>query len=70
MEKKAYGNEFELGRGKNISINEVAKMLNINPIYKSPKPGEARHTLCESKLAKKILDWHPKIDLLNYIKNL
>ena len=70
MEKKAYGNEFELGRGKNISINEVAKMLNINPIYKTSKPGEARHTLCESKLAKKILDWHPKIDLLNYIKNL
>tara|TARA_Y100000592_G_scaffold95799_1_gene163063 strand:+ start:93 stop:926 length:834 start_codon:yes stop_codon:yes gene_type:complete len=68
MEKKAYGKEFELGRGKNISINEVAKMFNINPTYKPPKPGEARNTLCESKLAKKILNWNPQIDLLDYLK--
>ena len=70
MEKKTYGKEFELGRGENISINEVAKIFNINPIYKSGKPGEARNTLCESKLAKEILDWNPKINLLDYIKNI
>tara|TARA_R110001592_G_scaffold314659_1_gene590380 strand:+ start:20560 stop:21432 length:873 start_codon:yes stop_codon:yes gene_type:complete len=70
MKKESYGHEFELGRGKNISINEVAKMFNINPIYKDSKPGEARHTLCKSKLAKQLLNWNPQMDLIDYIKDL
>jgi UDP-glucose 4-epimerase len=67
MYQNKYGHIFELGRGKNISVNEVAKMLNINPIYKDSKPGEARHTLCKSTLAKEILGWEPKINLEQYL---
>jgi UDP-glucose 4-epimerase len=70
MKQEKYGYTFELGRGKNISVNEVAKMFQITPTYKEPKPGEARHTLCESSAAKKVLDWNPEINLLNYIENL
>ncbi len=70
MNQKAYSKDFELGRGKNYSVNEVAKMFNIDPIYKDAKPGEARDTLCDSKLAKDILDWEPKLDLEEYVKNL
>ena len=65
----AYGKTFELGRGKNYSVNEVAEMFNIDPIYKDPKPGEARNTLCESSLAKEILGWEPKKELVSYIKS-
>ena len=61
---------FELGRGKNYSVNEVANMFNITPIYKDAKPGEARNTLCESKVARDVLGWKPQIDLLDYIKTL
>lgn len=67
MYQKKYGHVFELGRGKNISVNEVAKMLNITPIYRDGKAGEARHTLCESTLAKEILGWNPKINLEQYL---
>ena len=70
MEQKAYNKDFELGRGKNYSVNEVASMFNITPIYKDPKPGEARDTLCKSKLAESMLGWKPQIDLLDYIKTL
>ena len=70
MEKEAYGNTFELGRGKNYSINEVAKMFNITPNYKDPKPGEARNTLCDSNKAKEILNWNPQKNLVDYIKKL
>lgn len=70
MEKKAYGYEFELGRGKNISINEVAQMFNISPIYKDSKPGEARNTLNMDSKAKNILNWNPQRELVDYIKNL
>ena len=70
MEKKAFLSRiYELGRGKNISVNEVAEMFEINPIYKDAKPGEARHTLCESSLAKSLLNWNPQRELLHYIEN-
>lgn len=69
MEQQAYNKDFELGRGKNYSVNEVASMFKITPIYKDAKPGEARNTLCESKLANEILNWTPKINLENYVKD-
>ena len=70
MEQQAYNKDFELGRGKNYSVNEVANMFNITPIYKDAKLGEARNTLCESKVARDVLGWKPQIDLLDYIKTL
>ena len=68
MEKQAYGYEFELGRGKNYSVNEVAQMLNIKPIYQSAKKGEANVTLNTSTLAQEILDWKPNYNLEDYIE--
>jgi UDP-glucose 4-epimerase len=69
MEQQAYNKDFELGRGKNYSVNEVASMFKITPIYRDAKPGEARNTLCESKLANEILNWTPKINLEDYVKD-
>ena len=68
MEKQAYGYEFELGRGKNYSVNEVAKMFSIEPIYREAKPGEAKDTLNQDNTAQEILGWHPQKDLLDYIQ--
>ena len=70
IEKEAYGNKFELGRGENISINKVAKMFKINPVYKNSKPGEARDTLCKNKTVHKVLNWIPKKNLIDFIKHL
>ncbi len=70
MEKESYGYEFELGRGKNYSVNEVAKMFGIEPSYESAKKGEAKDTLNKSTLTKDILGWNPTKNLEDYIKNL
>jgi len=67
MEKNLYGHEFELGRGENYSINEIAEMFKVIPKYLDPKPGETEYTLNTSKLAKELLGWQPKIDVKNYI---
>jgi len=67
QKQQAYRFIFELGRGKNHSVNEVAKMLNINPTYKPAKPGEARDTLNTDTSAKSLLGWEPKIELENYL---
>lgn len=67
QKQQAYGHNFELGRGKNHSVNEVANMLNITPIYKPTKPGEARNTLNTDTSAQSFLGWEPKINLEDYL---
>ena len=70
LERGTYYDDFEFGRGKNYSVNEVAKMFNITkPIYKEDKPGEAQDTLCNNSVAKKLLNWKPTINLEDYIYN-
>tara|TARA_R110000744_G_scaffold10856_1_gene33459 strand:- start:1026 stop:1880 length:855 start_codon:yes stop_codon:yes gene_type:complete len=67
LEKGTYYDDFEFGRGQNHSVNEVAKMFNITPIYKENKPGESQITLCDNSIAKKLLKWKPIINLKDYI---
>ena len=68
MNQQAYGHVFELGRGENHSINEVAKMFDIVPWYQPDKPGEAQDTLADSSLAQNILGWEAKLNLIDYIR--
>tara|TARA_R110002167_G_scaffold359726_1_gene576641 strand:- start:360 stop:1208 length:849 start_codon:yes stop_codon:yes gene_type:complete len=68
--QQVYGYDFELGRGKNYSINEVAQILKITPVYKDNKPGEAQATLANNTLACDLLTWQPKINLEDHIKDL
>lgn len=68
-EQNAWGYTFELGRGVNYSIKEVAEWFEYsNIVYEADKPGEAITTLCEDTLAKEVLGWNPKKDLIDYIK--
>lgn len=68
-DKQAWGETFELGRGKNFSVNEIANMFGKEVEYQDDKPGEAEVTLCESDLAHTLLGWSPKKDILDYITN-
>jgi len=61
--------EFELGRGVNHSINELADMFGENhPRNYLPKRlGEYDTTLCTDKKAEEILGWKPTKNLKEYI---
>ena len=63
-----WGNVYELGRGKNYSINEVVDMFGSERVYIDEIPGETRETLCRSELARKKLKWIPKTNLKEWIK--
>jgi len=64
------GETFELGRGKNYSINEIANAFGDYPTkYIEKRPGEMRNTLNTDTRTKDILDWNPKGDIIEYIKN-
>ena len=64
------GKTFELGRGKNYSINEIADTFGDYPReYIDVRPGEMRNTLNTDTMAKDMLGWNPKGDVIDYIKN-
>ena len=63
-----WGSVYELGRGENHSINEVVHMFNGERIYIDEIPGETRNTLCKSELARKKLNWKPKINLKEWLE--
>ena len=70
MNRKKYGYIFELGRGKNHSVLDVARMFDIDPIFKPEKPGEADMTLANKYEARVHLGWDAKINLQDYIREV
>jgi UDP-glucose 4-epimerase len=67
--KNAWGYVFELGRGKNYSIAEIAVMFKHEVQYLDNKIGEAEITLCTDSTANTILGWNPILDIESYIQN-
>ena len=66
---KVSGQEFELGNGKNYSINELADAFGDYPReYIPERPGEMRETLNTDTKAQNMLGWKPKGDIIEYIK--
>ena len=64
---KFNGDVFNIGNGKNYSVNEVADMLGGNKTYgKTVK--EPFQTLADNSKANLMLDWQPKGDLPTWIK--
>ena len=64
---KLNGESFNIGHGKNYSVNEVADMLGGEKTY-GEKRLEPFQTLADNQKAKDILGWNPKGDLPTWIK--
>jgi len=62
--------DFELGRGVNYSINEIAECFGEDypKEYLPERPGEYDMTLADSSKAKELLDWNPTHNIKDYIK--
>ncbi len=69
-EQKFYGEIFELGRGVNHSINEVASMFGKDyPCDTLPfREGEYDVTLADYSHAQKLLGWTPTKNLEDYME--
>ena len=63
---------FELGRGKNYSMNEIANMFGEDypKKYLDKRLGEYDVTLADYSEAKDVLDWKPTKDLSDYINSI
>lgn len=61
------GELFEIGRGKNYSINEIAEMYGGEREYIPSRPGEIRETLANTAKLEKRFGWKPKYELKDWI---
>lgn len=61
---------FNLGTGRNYSINELAQLFRPDSVEYLPKrPGEADVTLADASLARERFGWEAKIKLEDYVNN-
>jgi UDP-glucose 4-epimerase len=64
------GEIFNLGTGRNHSINELAELFNPKSIEYIPKrPGEADVTLADISFTQEKLSWKPLVSIEDYIKD-
>ena len=59
---------FQLGTGKNYSINDLANMFGGDIKYIDKRPGEAWITLANTSDMKNATGWEPTVDLEDYVK--
>ncbi len=61
---------FNLGTGKSISINYLAKLIKGKITYIPKRPGEPNITLADIKKIKKKLNWKPKVSIEQGVKKV
>jgi len=69
--KVSNGQAYELGRGLNFSINEIAKMFDDAEVeYIPARKGEYPFTLADYTKAKEELGWKPSLNIKDYISEV
>lgn len=63
------GGVFNIGAGKNYSVNEVARLIGGKTVF-IPERLEPKHTLADNSKARKILGWEPAVAFEAGIKEL
>jgi UDP-glucose 4-epimerase len=66
--RKALGQIFNIGTGKNYTILEVSSIIGGECIHVPERQGEARHTLANLEKSKQVLGYEPTTCLKTYLK--
>jgi len=64
----AYGQVYNVGSGKNYSVNEIASFISNDTINIPPRIGEARNSLANIDKIQKTFAWKPEVDVEQWIK--
>ena len=66
--KDAIGEIFNIGTGKNNSVNDIANMIHHDQTYIPKRKGEAETTLADVSKIKDMIGWEAEVDILDWIK--
>ena len=64
----AYGEVYNVGSGKNYSVNEIASFISDDTINIPPRVGEARNSLANIDKIRKTFAWKPEMNVEEWIK--
>ena len=65
--KYMLGEVFNVGSGKNYSIQEIANAISDNQVYLPERSGEATTTLADISRIGEVIGWKPEIDVMDWI---
>ena len=60
---------INIGSGNNITIKEMANLISDDQVHIENRMGEAENTLADISVAKNLLDFIPKTNVINWIKS-
>ena len=66
---EVFGQVFNVGTGRNHSVNEIAAMISDHTVHLPERVGEARVTLADNQKLKTTFGWEPKIKVEEWIGN-
>ena len=68
LDKKYFGQVFNIGSGINYSVQQIADAISDNQTYIPKREGEMETTWSNIDKALEILNWKPEVDVLEWIK--
>lgn len=69
IDNKFYGTVFNVGSGKNYSVNEIAKIISNNRVNIPSRDGEMMISLADNNKIKNVFGWRPKVNVIEWISN-
>lgn len=63
-----YGEVYNVGTGKALSIKKIASMFSDDVTHLPPRPAEARHSSANISKIKRVYGWEPRVNLEEWIK--
>ena len=64
----AYGQVYNVGSGKNYSVNEIASFISDDTINIPPREGEVKTSLANIDKMNKTFAWKPQTDIKDWIQ--
>jgi UDP-glucose 4-epimerase len=69
VDDSVFGQIYNVGNGKNYSVNEIAAMISDNTVNIPARPGESRITLANNNKIKDTFGWDSTVKVEDWIAN-
>ena len=69
VEDEHYGQVYNVGSGKNYSVNEIASWISDKQVHLPERVGEVRVSLANIDKIKNVFGWEPKVDLEEWVRS-
>ena len=67
VDDSVFGQVYNVGTGKNYSVNEIANLISDNQVNIPPRIGESRITLADNSKLRDTFGWKPTVKLEDWI---